>query len=382
MIPAIGRTEFSLGTGEMTELLHCRRRLRALAKHFAWLSFMLCALLFSCSKPQPQVPSTAASGKAATSSTPSASALPTTVPGSQTQVQMHNVILIERPGFDLRVRWLRGQMRPTHANVIPSFDEPNSFIVDIEAGVIATSLSEISALLNGELLKDAPLQKVSLAAEGKQLRLNGTLHKGIPLPIEMTSEVSAAPDGRIRLHVVKMRVLKLPVTGLLQAFHVEVGDLVGAKGSEGVQIVKDDIYINPERILPAPAIHGILTDAHLGSKTGDVITVFGNARPEVIKVQEWRNFIRLWGGTVNFGKLTMYHTDLIMIDASQDEWFDFDLSHYQEQLVNGRIQMTPQAGLRIFMPDTDKIPRTAANRLIYPEWMKNRNILPPAGATH
>ena len=81
-----------------------------------------------------------------------------------------------------------------------------------------------------------------------------------------------------------MRVLKLPVTGLLQAFHVEVGDLVGAKRAEGVQIVKDDIYINPQRILPAPAIHGILTDAHLGSKTGDVITVFGNARPEVIKV--------------------------------------------------------------------------------------------------
>jgi hypothetical protein len=97
-----------------------------------------------------------------------------------------------------------------------------------------------------------------------------------------------------------------------------------------------------------------------------------------MKTQEWRNFIRLRDGTVNFGKLIMQHTDLFLIDTSQDNWFAFDLTRYQEQLVNGRIQMTPEAGLRIFMPDIDKIPRTATNRRINPEWMKNRNVPPPA----
>ncbi len=292
---------------------------------------------------------------------------------------MHNVILNERPGFQLRVRWLRGQMRPTRPNVIPSFDEPNSFVLNIQDGVVATKLDEISAVMNGGLLKATPLEKVSLAAQGKQLRMNGTLRKGLPLPIEMISDIGAAPDGRIRLHVVKMRLLKLPVTGLLQSFHLRVGDLMGAKGAEGVEVKDDDIYINPERILPAPAIHGKLTDAHIGSKSGDLITVFGEeARPEVQKVREWRNFIRLSGGTIIFGKLTMHHTDLFLIDTADDEWFTFDLMRYQEQLVNGRIQMTPEAGLRVFMPDIEKIPPTAANRAINIEWMKNRNIPPPA----
>ena len=355
-----------------------------LATRFVLLSLLLGALLSSCSKPPRQQ---AASGNTASGALVPASASSAPEPatarepapaGSETKVLMHNVILLEQPGFQLRVRWLRGQMRPTRANVIPSFDEPNSFVLDIDAGVVATKLTEISALLNGGLLKNTPLENVSLADEGKQLKLNGTLHKGIPVPIEMTSEVSAAPDGRIRLHVVKMRVLKLPIKGLLQSFHVKVGDLMGAKGAEGVQVVDDDIYINPDSILPAPAIRGRLTDAHLGSKSGDLVSVFGEARPEVTRVKQWRNFIRLWGGTLNFGKLTMRHTDLILIDASDDEWFNFDLARYQEQLVNGRIQMTPEAGLRIFMPDIEKIPRTAANRLINPEWMKNRNIPPPA----
>jgi hypothetical protein len=37
-------------------------------------------------------------------------------------------------------------------------------------------------------------------------------------------------------------------------------------------------------------------------------------RPEVTRVEKWRNYISLRGGTVDFGKLTMHNTDLMMID--------------------------------------------------------------------
>ena len=142
----------------------------------------------------------------------------------------------------------------------------------------------------------------------------------------------------------------------------------------------DEIYIDPGQILPPPRIHGKLTEVHIGNKTGDLVSVFGQARPEVIKVKQWRNFIRLRGGDVNFGKLTMNHADLFLIDDSNGEWFNFDLARYQEQLVNGRIQMTPQAGLRVFMPGIDKVPPNAANRTINMEWLKNRNVSPPPDA--
>lgn len=98
-------------------------------------------------------------------------------------------------------------------------------------------------------------------------------------------------------------------------------------------------------------------------------------------MKQWRNFIRIEGGAINMGKLTMTQADIFLIDASDDQWFDFDLTRYQEQLVNGHIEMTPQAGLRIFMPDIEKIPPTEANRSINLEWMKNRNIPPPPSVT-
>lgn len=294
---------------------------------------------------------------------------------------MHNVNLTEKPDFHLRVRWLRGEMYPTDKKVVPSFDDPASFIIKIDAGVVASSLDEISGLLNGGLLNGSPLEKVSLSDEGKQLKLTGTLHKGVSVPVEMISDIGASPDGRIKLHVVKLRVLKVPVKGLMQAFHLKLVDVVGANGGPGVEVKNDELYLNPQQLVPAPALRGKLTDAHLGSKTGDLITVFGDARPEVTEVKQWRNFIRLSGGSLSFGKLTMKHTDLFLIDPSQDDWFEFDLTRYQEQLVNSRIQMTPQAGLHIFMPDIQRIPSTAANRAINLQWMKNRNNAPPAEAT-
>lgn len=372
-----------------------------LARHSLPGLFLSLLLLTACSKPPADINTDATKPDSATTASPSGAtakpagkskpdtsepskANPTSAAGtthaaasSQTKVLMHNVILNERPGFKLRVRWVRGVMRATRPGVVPSFDEPNSFVVDIQDGVIATSLADISGLLNGGPLEGMPLSNVSLAAEGKQLKLNGTLHKGVPLPVEMISDVSASPDGLIRLHVVKLRVLKLPVKALMQSFHITVADVFKTKSATGIQISGEDILLDAQQILPAPAIRGRLTDAHLGDKTGDLITVFGAARPEVMKVKQWRNFIRLLGGTVNFGKLTMNQTDLILIDPSKDEWFNFDLMRYQEQLVNGRIQMTPVAGLQIFMPDIDKIPRSAANQSISLEWLKHRNLAPP-----
>ena len=353
----------------------------AVSKRVLFLSLALLLSMASCSKPQPSASQSSTPNNekpaAPVKVNPAAQMAGGTPAAAQTKVLMHNVNLYERPGLQLHVRWLRGEIHPTREGAVSSFDEPSSFVLNIQSGIIATNLSDISGILNGGLLRGSPLEKVSLSADGQRLKLNGTLHKGVPLPIEMVSDVAAAPDGRVRLHMATLRVLKLPVKGLVKTFHISVQDLIGAQKATSVEVSGDDIYVDPEQVLPAPAIRGKLTDVHIGSK-GDLITIFGDGRPEANQFKQWRNFIRLYGGTINLGKLTMAQADIFMIDISTDDWFSFDLTRYQEQLVNGRIQMTPEAGLRIFMPDIEKIPRTAQNQGIITEWMKNRNLPPPA----
>lgn len=77
----------------------------------------------------------------------------------------------------------------------------------------------------------------------------------------------------------------------------------------------------------------------------------------------------------------MHDVDLTMIDISNDAWFDLDLAHYQDQLVNGYTHMTPQAGLQIFMPDFRDLPTNANTKAIGLEWMKNRYAPVPRNVT-
>jgi hypothetical protein len=297
-----------------------------------------------------------------------------------TNIYAHNLMLRKGPDFRIYVRWLRGQMVRSHRDINPSFDEPESFSLDVKTGIIRANIGDISNFLNVSTITNSPLKNMTLSGDGDQIKLRGTLHKVISLPVELMGTISVVPDNRIQLHVTKLSVLKIPLKGLLGGFHVTVSDLFHSQGIPGIQVSGNDIVFDTHQLLPPPHIQGQLTSVRVVNP--DLEEVYGNAQEAVTRVEQWRNFLQLRDGTIDFGKLTMHHVDLIMIDLSNDAWFDLDLTHYQDQLVNGYTRMTPQAGLQIFMPDLDELRRTnKANQNISMEWLKNRNAPPPPEVT-
>jgi hypothetical protein len=288
-------------------------------------------------------------------------------------------MLRKGPDFRIYVRWLRGNMVRTRRDVNPTFDDPESFFLDIKAGVIRANIGDIGNFLNAGGVARAPLRNIKLLAEGDHIKLNGTLHKLIPLPVELLGNVAATADHRIQLQVTKLSVLKIPLKGLLGGLHISVSDLFDPKGIPGVEVSGNDIFFDTLKLLPPPHIHGELTKVRVVSP--DIEEVYGNAEEAASRVEQWRNFLRLDDGTIDFGKLTMHHVDLTMVDLSNDAWFDLDLNNYQNQLVNGYTRMTPDAGLQIFMPDLDTLPKNKENQNISMEWLKHRNLPPPPEIT-
>ena len=296
-----------------------------------------------------------------------------------TNVYAHNLLLRKgSTGFRVYVRWLRGLMVRTSRNVNPSFDEPDSFVMDVKTGVIHTNVGDLANFLNEEV-SNSPFRGITLTGDGDTIHLRGTLHKIVPVPVELTATIGVAPGNRVQIHVNKIDVLKIPLKGLLGGFHVEVANLFHPGNIPGIEVSGNDIFLDTQKLLPPPHIRGDLTSVRIVNP--DVEEIYGNATEDVTRVQQWRNYLQLDGGTIDFGKLTMRHVDLIMVDLSNDAWFDLDLTNYQDQLVNGYTRMTPQAGLQIFMPDLDTIPKNKANQNISLEWLKNRNLAPPADLT-
>lgn len=299
----------------------------------------------------------------------------TQVSSGGTDVYAHNLMLRKGPSFRVYVRWLHGKLLPIKRNETPSFDDPDSFAIDIATGVLRANIGDIGNYLNAGGLGNSPLKNVTLSGNGNQVKLTGTLHKMISLPIELDAIISPLPDGRIQMHVNKIDLLKIPFKALLGGFHITLADFVQAKGLAGVQVSGNDLYISPEQLLPPPHIRGHLTALRVVNP--DLEEVYGDAQGEVERVEQWRNFLRLQGGSIDFGRLTMHPVDILMVDVSNDVWFDLDLAHYQKQLVYGYTRMTPQAGLQIFMPDLKNIPSTPETKDISLQWMKNRETPPP-----
>jgi len=321
----------------------------------------------------------AASSSASTNGSPAAP--PAGQPGvtssgsAPTNVYAHNLLLRKGPSFRVYVRWLRGQLARAHRQANPSFDDPESFYLDIKTGVLRANIGDIGNYLNASGTANSPLTNVTLSGDAQQIKLTGTLHKFVSLPVEVVGTIAANPDNRIQIHVTKINVLKVPFKGLLGSLHITISDLFHNHEISGVQVSGSDIFLDTQKLLPPPRIQGHLTSVRVVNP--DLEEIYGDGQSDVTRVEEWRNFIRLSGGTIDFGKLTMHHVDLIMIDISKDPWFDIDLANYQEQLVNGYTRMTPQAGLQIFMPDLRVIPRNKANQNVSIEWLRNRNTPPP-----
>ena len=178
--------------------------------------FIVCILLLACAiwyirSPKPDRRS---DSSPTTSTGPSASpaAIPNTPGSAPTAVYAHNLMLRKGADFRIYVRWLRGNMVRTRQGVNPTFDDPESFRLEIKNGVIRANIGDIGNFLNAGIV-DSPLKNIKLLADNDQIKLTGTLHKLISMPVELLGSVSATSDNRLQVHVTKLSVLKVPLKG-------------------------------------------------------------------------------------------------------------------------------------------------------------------------
>lgn len=293
-----------------------------------------------------------------------------------TQVYAHNIMLRKGPDFRIYIAWIAGKMVRTKKNEVPSFDNPDSFILQIDKGVIRANIGDICKYLNDTTAKDSPLKNIDIQPEGEKVKIRGTVKKVVSLPVELVGSVAATKQGLVQLHVDHISVLKVPVKGLLGTFDLKLSDMVRSTNVPGVTVTGNDIVFDTEKLLPPPHIRGELTAVSV--KVPDIEVIYGNAPNDPTQLAQWHNFLRFRNGAVTFGKLTMHNVDLTMIDAANEPWFDLDLVNYQNQLVDGVTRTTAQAGLEIYMPSLKLQGTKQPAPSVTLQWLKNRNMpLPP-----
>jgi hypothetical protein len=275
-------------------------------------------------------------------------------------VEMRNVHLRLDPALALDIQHLRGRLVSVKTGVPPVFDDPSSYEIDVDSAHVALTAASLEWLMNRYVFHGprAPLKDIEVRFEDGRLSQKGLMRKGVNIPFSVVAEVSAAPDGTLRIHALKRKAAGMPAGRLLDFFGVELDDLISARDTYGLRVEDNDIFVDPSRVLPPPRVRGRLTAARIDGS--QLVQVFGPGQQRAATLAPpapTGNYLYFKRGTLRFGRLTMNDTDLQLIDADPKDPFDFFPERYQGQLVAGYSKNTRSGGLMTIMPDHDELVR-------------------------
>jgi hypothetical protein len=233
-----------------------------------------------------------------------------------------------------------------------SLDDKKTFTMQILQGKTYLKDKDLAALLNDYLLPHAkaPISNVSLHFNGQTVEVKGDLKKGIRVPFKGKAQLDKTPEGEIRLHFTSITAAGILKKGLLDALGLKLSSIAQPQKVSRFRIENDDVIFPIHALFPPPRVFGKLTAVRI---EGDcLVQVFGNPdAPLPPPRTPAPNYIYFHGGAMRFGKLTMADVDLELVDMEPKTPFDFDLTHYYEQLEQGYSKSLPGFGLLVYAPD-------------------------------
>jgi hypothetical protein len=274
-----------------------------------------------------------------------------------TQVAMRNVNFYVTSSAALRIRRLRGEMRSLRGGPI-LFDDKTSFVIRLLDAEVGLNGSDLSTLLNSHVFAypGAPLKRLKVHTAGTHLVQSGIMHKIVDIPFEITADVSVTPEGLIRLRPVKTKILGIDGNGLMRAFGLSLEKILDLSKAKGVTVKGNDLYLNPSRLLPPPAIEGRVTGIRIDGD--ELVQTFGApgaasalAPPDTAAPA----YMFYQGGTLRFGKLLMLDADMQIVALHPARFFGFDLDRYKQQLVAGYSRTLSDFGLEVYMASVETL---------------------------
>ena len=276
-----------------------------------------------------------------------------------TQAEFHNVWFHIDAEAYLDIHHLRGEMQAKKAGDPLNFDDKKSFVMRVDTATVGMRSQSLDILMNRYVFDfpNPPLRNLHIAVEGNQLVQSGIMHKLIDIPFTMWANVSA-DHGRIRMHPTKISICGINGIGLLKAVGQNLQKMIGPRlpADHGVSADKNDLLLDPAKMLPPPAIELHLVGVKIAGD--ELLQTFDAGRhlpPLQAPHPEEKNYMYYRHGTLRMGKLLMVDADMQVVDTDPRDPFDFFIDRYNDQLVAGFSRNEPNYGLLVFMRDFNDV---------------------------
>jgi hypothetical protein len=286
------------------------------------------------------------------------------------RLSMRNVKYRFAENVSAQINYLSGALVPVCNHEFPVIDDKESFKIRIDSAEIAISPQDLANLLNQFVFArpGSQLSGLSVSTTDKgHLKIKGRLKDKGDIPFETEGQLIAMADGRLRLHAERMKALKIPLKGLMDAFGIEVDNLIKSGKVPGMTADENDLIFDLEQMLPAPHIEGKVKKVRVEPNT-IVQTLVSDAKSasDAKPMPKYPgNYVAVLGNRVRAGKVTMEDCDVVLLDMTPADPLDFFLDRYKEQMAAGYLKATASQQVRSYIKDYGKL-------------APGKNALPPA----
>ena len=278
--------------------------------------------------------------------------------GRITLVEIQHVNFRTDPRVFFHIEHIRGELVPLGPTRPMTFDDKGSFGIAIESGTISLTTRSMAALLNNYVFAfpGTPIRNVTLTNHDGELVQTAAVHG---IPAVMAGKLSVTPEGLIRFSPDSIKMAGVPVKKLMDALGAHTQKMVHPDESRGFKIAGDDLLLNINQFPTLPRMYGHVVGVRL--EGDNVIETFApdparSKRPPALNPpMSPHAFMYFRGGTVRFGKLTMGNAELEIVSARRQDWLDFDLDHYNDQLIAGCSKTTSSFALIVSVPDYEQV---------------------------
>jgi hypothetical protein len=276
------------------------------------------------------------------------------------RVTVHNVKYRFAENVSVQINDLSGAIVPINGHEMPVFEDKESFKVRVDSAEVAISPQDVANLLNQFVFArpGSQLSGISVATTPKgHLKIKGRLKDKGDLPFEAEGVLVPTDDGKLRLHAQAMKALKIPVKGLMDAFGLEIDNLIQSGKVPGVTAQENDLIFDLEQALPAPHFDGKVTKVRVEPNT--IVQTF-TADPKDPKNSTPMpkiagNYIAFRGNKVQASRITLEDCDIVVSDMTPADPLDVFLDRYKEQVAAGYAKLSGSFQVRVFIKDFGKL---------------------------
>lgn len=246
-----------------------------------------------------------------------------------------------------------------------NLNDPTSFHLDLYRGDTEFEIAVLEYLFNENVksFPNFPLRNLKLSTiekDGKRkIRILGEYKLVFWVDVEMICDLELVPNSsQLILKSEAMNAAGIPGAGdLLSSLGLGLKELLPIPDGRGLQIVDKSFHIQSFLLLPPPRIQGTIQEIKLLSDR--ILVKFdtkeNSSFPNLTFGPGSPNQIRMSGGEIRIGGVSLKNTSLLLIDQDPSDPLDFHMKNLLSQLSFGNLNLNSKGDLKVFLPDYEDL---------------------------